>query len=320
MTTAFITGITGQDGQLLASKLSAHGVEVHGLVLSTVNSGTIPFSEGVVFHQGDLSQPETVASVIKSVKPDEIYNLGGLGSVAFSWGEPVTAGTVNGIGAVAVMAAARDLQQSEGRQVKVLQASSSEIFGQASEIPQNELTPIRPINPYGAAKAYAHMQAAIFRSQGIPVSTAILYNHESTLRPETFVTRKITSAAARIAHDGGGYLALGNLDVRRDWGWAPDYVDAMILANRHPVPDDYVIATGETHSVADFVAAAFKRVGIPDWQNHIRIDPQFVRPVDPSVQVGDNIKARRVLGWEPTVTFAELVNRMVDHDIATLNG
>jgi len=221
---------------------------------------------------------------------------------------------------VALYEAARRLQEDAGRPVRVLQASSAEIFGDPDRTPQDEGTSIRPTSPYGAAKAYAHQVAAVYRARGLGVSTCVLYNHESPRRPETFVTRKITAAAARIARDGGGTLALGNLDVRRDWGWAPDYVDAMVRALRHHDPDEYVVATGRTHSVAEFVAAAFAAAGIDDWEAHVEIDPRFVRPVDPAEQVGDPRKARDVLGWEASLEFEQLVARMVHHDLELLTA
>ncbi len=202
--------------------------------------------------------------------------------------------------------------------MRVIQASSAEIFGVPDRAPQDETTSVRPVSPYGAAKAYAHHMARVFRSRGLHAATCILYNHESTLRPPTFVTRKVTMAAARIAHDGGGTLTLGDLSVRRDWGWAPDYVDAMVRAVRHEAPDDFVVATGRTHTVEDFVVAAMRRVGIEDWRAHVTTDPSLVRPAETAEQVGDASKARRVLGWAPTVDFEEIVGRMVEHDVALL--
>ncbi|MCL1801323.1 MAG: GDP-mannose 4,6-dehydratase, partial [Promicromonosporaceae bacterium] len=237
----------------------------------------------------------------------------------FSWEHPTLVGQVCGLGAIAIMEAALNLQSASGKPVKVIQASSAEIFGNPEQIPQTETTPIRPVNPYGTAKAYAHLSASVFRSRGLPVSTVILYNHESPRRPETFVTRKITAQVARIARDGGGTLSLGNLESRRDWGWAPDYVDAMLLIAAQPEADDYVIATGKAHSVGEFAAAAFAQVGIENWRDYVIVDPNLVRPAEAALQVGDATKARVRLGWRPTVGFAELVGRMVDNDVALLD-
>lgn len=322
MTRALITGITGQDGGYLAERLLAEGVEVHGMVHDG-DQARGAFRERypqVHLHEGDLADHPGLEALLAEVAPDEVYNLAGVTSVAFSWREPLLTAQLSGVAAAVIMQAALDLQERTGRRVAVLQTSSAEIFGQAQVVPQDESTPVAPVTPYGAAKAYAHHMARVLRGRGAHVATTILFNHESPRRPEGFVTRKITAGVARIAHDGGGTLTLGNLDSRRDWGWAPDYVDAMVRAVRHPVADDFVVATGQTHSVAEFVAAAFARVGIEDWERHVVVDPDLVRPVDAALQVGDAAKARRELGWEPTVAFDEIVGRMVDHDVALLGG
>ena len=330
MKKALITGITGQDGAYLSEFLLKKGYEVHGTKRrsSSFNTQRIdhlyqdPHVENkrFILHYGDLTDTSNLVRIIQQVQPDEIYNLGGISSVAFSWDHPVLTGKVSGLGAVAIMAEALQLQEALGRPVRVLQASSSEIFGDPSETPQKETTAIRPRNPYGAAKAYAHLSATAFRERGLPVSTVILFNHESPRRPETFVTRKITAGFARIAHEGGGTLALGNLDAQRDWGWAPDYVEAMVRAIRHDPADDFVIATGVTHSVADFVTTAAEHAGIANWREHVDIDPQFVRPFDAAIQVGDASKARELLGWSPTVAFDQLVARMVAADLTALDA
>jgi len=317
-TTALITGVTGQDGTLLARRLVAEGVQVHGLAHSAADRDAWSGPQGVQVHVGDLTDTAGIEALVRDVAPDEVYNLAGISSVAFSWDHPVLTGAVTGLGAVGVYEAARRAQEATGRAVRVVQASSAEIFGVPDRSPQDESTPVRPVSPYGAAKAYAHQMAAVYRSRGVHVATCVLYNHESPLRPEAFVTRKITAAAARIAAAGGGSLTLGNTDARRDWGWADDYVDALVRAVRHTEADDFVVATGRTHSVAEFVAAAFARVGIDDWQEHVETDPRFVRPVDPGEIVGDASRARQVLGWTPTVAFEEIVGRMVDHDVALL--
>jgi GDPmannose 4,6-dehydratase len=315
---ALITGVSGQDGQILADRLLAEGVEVHGLLRSPDDAVTL--RPGVVPHTGDLTDHARVAAVVRQVAPDQIYNLAGVSSVAFSWQHPVVTGAVSGLGAVAVFEAAYRLQESRGRAVRVLQASSAEVFGLPDRTPQDEGTSLRPVNPYGAAKAYAHTMAGVYRARGLPVSACVLYNHESPLRPDAFVTRKITRAAARIAVTGEGTLVLGNLDARRDWGWAPDYVDAMIRTVRHDVASDFVIATGRTHSVADFAATALRHAGVTDWERRVRVDPALARPVDAVELVGDPRKARDELGWEATVPFEEVVTRMVDHDIALLRA
>jgi len=316
---ALITGITGQDGHYLAHRLVADGYQVHGMVQSLTDPGIALLPDEVIFQIGDLTDVASIAAVVEKVAPDEIYNLGGISSVGFSWEHPTLTGLVSGLGAVAVMEAARALQDSSGKKVRVLQPSSAEIFGKATVIPQNEATAIAPVSPYGAAKAYAHLAARVFREEGLPVSTVILYNHESPLRPPSFVTRKITSGVARIKRDGYGVITLGDLSPKRDWGWAPDYVDAMIRVMRHDEPDDFVIATGVTHSVEDLVRLAFASAGITDWRAHVVQDAQYVRPIDACLQVGDYSKARTVLGWQPTVSFEQLVNRMVDHDLSLLH-
>jgi len=318
MTVAFVTGITGQDGSYLVDRLLADGVEVHGLVhqgdgLPQQVHDALPQIE---LHDGDLTDGQRLSAIVREVAPDEIYNLAAMSSVALSWREPALTGVVNGVAVAHLLEAAWQLQESRGRRVSFVQASSAEIFGQPATSPQDELTPVAPTNPYGAAKAYAHHLVGICRARGLAASSCILFNHESPRRPPTFVTRKITQAAARIARDGGGKMKLGNLDARRDWGWAPDYVDALVRAARYESGDDFVIATGRTHSVAEFAAAALSHVGIADWEKWVETDPQFVRPVDATELVGNASKALHDLGWQSTVDFAGLVGAMVDHDLA----
>jgi len=318
-----ITGITGQDGGYLAERLLAEGDEVHGMVHSE-DTAAADFRAGhpaAILHGGDLAESDVLRRLVAEVEPDELYNLGGISSVAFSWDQPVLTAELSGIAAAVLFQAAFQLQGKAGRRVAVVQASSSEIFGDAAESPQDELTPVRPVSPYGAAKAYAHHIAGVYRSKGLHVASCILFNHESPRRPTTFVTRKITSAAARIGVAGTGMLSLGNLDARRDWGWAPDYVDAMVRAARHEKADDFVVATGQTHTVAEFAEAALRHAGVgDDWRDHIEMDPQLLRPMDAPLMVGDAAKARRELGWAPTVDFGEIVGRMVDHDVALLRA
>lgn len=318
MARVVITGVTGQDGSYLAERLVDEGAEVHGLVHSA-DAATAAFAEShprIRLHHGDLGDEESLRRLLDDVEPDEVYNLGGISSVALSWKEPVLTGRLSGLAVTVLLDAATRVQERTGRRVSFVQASSSEIFGDAPSSPQDESTPLSPVSPYGAAKAYAHHAAAVYRGRGLHVATCILFNHESPRRPTTFVTRKITSAAAQIARTGSGTIRLGNLEARRDWGWAPDYVDAMVRAARHDVAGDFVVATGSTHTVAEFAEAALRRAGLgDDWERHVESAPEFFRPADTSVMVGDPGRARRELGWRPTVDFEEVVGRMVDHDL-----
>ncbi len=313
MTRAFVTGIGGQDGSYLAERLVADGVEVHALTHDLEPAPDLP---DVVLHSGDLRRADEVRRLVLDLAPDEVYNLAALSSVAQSWAEPDLTASVNGMAAVALLESALQAQEKSGKQVRFVQASSAEIFGQPAASPQDESTPIRPVNPYGAAKAYAHLMVDVYRKRDLHAVSAILYNHESPRRPEQFVTRKITSTVAAIAQGRADRLTLGNLDARRDWGWAPDYVDAMVRAARAGSPDDYVVATGVGRSVRDFVEAAFRRAAIEDWEQYVSTDPSLVRPADATDLTGDATRARAALGWEPTVDFEELVGRMVDADLS----
>lgn len=320
MTIAFVTGVSGQDGSYLVDDLVADGVEVHGLIRAQEPSGE-EFKlhhPGVVFHEGDLADSERLSSLIAEIAPDQIFNLGGISSVAFSWEHPELTALITGVSVATLLQAALSVQRSHDKQVRFVQASSSEIFGSPDASPQNELTPVRPVSPYGAAKAYAHHLVGVYRGQGMHASSCILYNHESIRRPETFVTRKITAGVARIAVGTQKKLVMGSLDARRDWGWAPDYVRALRLAGDNEVADDYVIATGESHTVAQFVEAAFAAVGISDWQSYIEVDPRFLRPVDVASMEGDASKIRTSLGWTPSVSFEGIVRMMVEHDVSLL--
>ena len=315
---ALVTGATGQDGSYLVELLLAEGVEVHALVRGEEPDGRPRASlpDGVHTHTADLLDGDRLEAVVGEVEPTELYNLGGLSSVARSWQEPALTAQVSGLAVGRLLKGALDLQERTGRPVRVVQASSAEVFGHAQQVPQDEDTPVRPLTPYGAAKAYGHMLVAVYRARGLHASSCILYNHESPRRPETFVTRKVTAAAARIAHGLQDELAMGNLDARRDWGWAPDYVAAMVLAARADEGRDYVVATGVGHSVREFVAAAFTAAGISDWERYVTLDPRFARPSDAPEQLGDAARARELLGWSPTVPFEEIVARMVQHDLA----
>ena len=318
---ALVTGITGQDGGYLAEQLLGEGVTVHGMVHDgdPQVASLLARSPAVVLHRGDLLDEASLAAVVAAAEPDEVYNLAGISSVAFSWDKPVLTADITALGAARLLEQVWQYQQRRGTQVSFVQASSAEIFGSATQIPQTELTPLAPNSPYGAAKAYAHQLVAVYRARGLDATSVVLYNHESPRRPSTFVTRKITQAAARISRGLASELALGNLEVRRDWGWAPDYVDAMVRAARADVAQDFLIATGEAHSVAEFVAAAFSRAGLADWERYVRIDPAFARPVDAALQVGDASKARDLLGWAPTVGFADLVGAMVEEDLRLID-
>ncbi|MEV8212690.1 GDP-mannose 4,6-dehydratase [Leifsonia sp. NPDC077715] len=308
---ALITGSKGQDGSYLAELLHSRGWEVH-----TLDRAPGPDVEIISRrHAGSVDDVETVDRVVAMADPDCIFNLAGMSSVADSWADPVATARTNGVAVVALLQAALRQQESTGRPVRFVQASSAEIFGAAERVPQDETTAIRPTSPYGASKAFAHSSVGVSRSRGVHASSAILFNHESPRRPLKFVTRKITNGVARIASGEAFTLSLGNLDAERDWGWAPDYVDALLRMAEADRPDDYVIATGVSRSVRDFVRTAFAAVGIAEWERHVTTDPSHLRPVDAPVLRGDAGRARRVLGWSPTVTFEQMVERMVHHDL-----
>ncbi|MEF2977761.1 GDP-mannose 4,6-dehydratase [Subtercola sp. YIM 133946] len=317
MPVALITGISGQDGSYLAESLLADGYDVHGIVRDDTeeNLAALGRPGRLTLHTVDLQAPDALEEVVALTSPDELYSLAAISSVAASWKDPVQTGAVNGQVVVRLLEAALRVEQQAGHPVRLVHASSAEIFGQAGETPQVETTAIRPSSPYGASKAYAHLSVGVYRGRGLHASNTILYNHESPRRPETFVTRKITASVARISAGLQQGIELGNLDARRDWGWAPDYVAAMRLAARAPEAGDFIVATGVSHTIADFLDAAFARVGIDDWSGLVTVNPEFVRPVDPAEQLGDASKARRELGWQPTVDFETLVARMVDHDL-----
>jgi GDPmannose 4,6-dehydratase len=313
---ALITGVTGQDGWYLSGLLLADGYEVFGLVH---RHDGVPAHDGVIVVPGNLADPAEVQAAVDYAQPDEIYNLAGISSVALSWQYPMLTAEVTGLGLLRVITAVGALRESRGRQSRIVQASSAEIFGEAPG-PQAEGTPIAPVTPYGAAKAFAHQLARVYRGAGASISTAILYNHESPRRPEAFVTRKITSTVAKIARGEADRLRIGNLGARRDWGFAGDYAHALRLIGRHPAADDFVVASGESHTVADFVETAFRRIGVTDWRALVDVDPRFQRPVDPPEQRGDSGKLRRELGWCPSKTFEDMVNEMVDADLQLVDS
>ncbi len=324
MKKALITGITGQDGSYLAELLLAKGYEVHGIIrrASTFNTGRIdhlyrdPHINGVhlFLHYGDIADSTNLIKLLYRIQPDEIYHLAAQSHVRVSFDIPEYTGDVTGLGTVRILEAIRET----GLKAKFYQASSSEMFGKVQEVPQRETTPFYPRSPYGAAKVYAYWVTVNYReSYGMFACNGILFNHESPRRGETFVTRKITRAVAHIKAGLQDKLYLGNLNAKRDWGYAPDYVEAMYLMLQHDQPDDYVIATGETHSVREFLEEAFSYAGL-DWRDYVEIDPKYYRPAEVDLLVGDASKARRMLGWKPKTTFKELVRLMVDADMAGL--
>ncbi len=317
--TALITGITGQDGSYLAELLLSQGYEVHGIVRRSSLERTERIAhiiEKVHVHQGDLLDQFSLAAIIGEVKPDEVYNLAAQSFVPTSWSQPVLTGEFTGLGVTKMLEAIRHTHPT----ARFYQASSSEMFGKVRESPQNELTPFYPRSPYGVAKVYGHYITVNYReSFGLFAVSGILQNHESPRRGIEFVTRKVTNGAARIKLGLIDQLRMGNLDARRDWGFAGDYVEAMWLMLQQDKPDDFVIATGETHTVAEMCDIAFSRLGL-DYRKHIVTDPALLRPAEVDLLVGDASKAKRLLGWEPKVRFRELIEMMADADLAMLRA
>jgi GDPmannose 4,6-dehydratase len=325
MPRALITGITGQDGFYLSEHLLAQGYEVYGLIRGQANprralvERTLP---DVRIVDGDLLDQASLINVVQKVKPDEIYNLAAISFVMLSWNQPELTGEITGLGALRMLEAIRlsagasPSRSKSAKGVKFYQASSSEMFGRVRETPQNERTPFHPRSPYGVAKAYAHYITVNYReSYNIHACSGILFNHESPRRGPEFVTRKITLAAARIKLGLQDELRLGNLEPRRDWGYAGDYVRAMHMMLRHPEADDYVIGTGETHQIKEFAELAFARLGL-DWQDYVKTDEQFIRPAEVDLLIADASQANEKLGWKPAVSFRQLVEMMVDADLA----
>ena len=317
---AFVTGITGQDGSYLAEFLLEKDYEVHGIIRrsSSFNTKRIEHlytdpherDARLFLHFGDLSDGTGLRNVLDKSRPDEVYNLGAQSHVRVSFDQPVYTAEVGGIGTVRLLEAIRDT----GVETKFYQASSSEMYGKVVETPQSERTPFHPRSPYGCAKLYSFWQTVNYReSYGLFACNGILFNHESPRRGETFVTRKITRAATRIKEGLQDKLYLGNLDAKRDWGFAGDYVEAMWLMLQQDEPGDYVIATGETNSIRDFLDLAFKRVEL-DWHKYVEVDPRYLRPAEVDLLLGDASRARKVLNWQPRVSFQELVAMMVDAD------
>jgi len=324
MIKALITGITGQDGSYLADLLLEKGYEVHGIIrrASSFNTGRIdhlyndPSIYGVrlFLHYGDIADSTNLIKLLYRIQPEEVYNLAAQSHVRVSFDIPEYTGDVTGLGTVRILEAIRET----GLKAKFYQASSSEMFGKVVESPQTESTPFYPRSPYAAAKVYAHWSTVNYREPyGLFACSGILFNHESPRRGETFVTRKITRAVARIKAGRQDKLFLGNLDAKRDWGYAKEYVEAMWLMLQQAEPDDYVVATGQTNSVREFLEEAFSYAGI-DWRDHVELDPKYLRPAEVDYLIGDAAKAKRALGWTPKVTFKELVRLMVDADIESL--
>jgi GDPmannose 4,6-dehydratase len=320
MPRALITGITGQDGPYLAELLLDKGYEVFGLIRGQNNPKREMVERelpGVKLLTGDLTDLSSLIRAYGAARPDEIYNLGAISFVAYSWENARVTSEVTGMGVLNALEAIRLYAEGNLSDVRFYQASSSEMFGKVQQVPQSEGTLLWPRSPYGVAKVFGHYMTINYReSYGLHASSGILFNHESPRRGPEFVTRKITQAVARIKLGLQDKLALGNLDAQRDWGFAGDYVEAMWLMLQQDAGDDYVVATGETHSIREVLDLAFSRVGIEDWSRFVFQDPSFFRPAEVDLLVGDPTKAREKLGWTPKVNFAELVHMMVDHDLA----
>lgn len=323
---ALITGITGQDGSYLAELLLKKGYEVHGIIRrsSSFNTGRIihVFEDPhdphprLILHYGDLADSNTINKLINTIAPDEIYHLGAQSHVRVSFDIPEYTANIAALGTLRILEALKE----SARPVKFYNAGSSEMFGNALETPQRETTPYNPQSPYGVAKVFAsHMTRNYREAYGLFAVNGILFNHESPRRGETFVTRKITRGIARILAGKDEKIYLGNLEAKRDWGYAPEYVEGMWLMMQQDKPDDYVIATGESHSIEEFLAEAFRLAGVADWKKHIAIDPRYFRPTEVNILRGDASKAKAKLGWEPKVKFKELVRIMLEADLEKEN-
>jgi GDPmannose 4,6-dehydratase len=323
-----ITGITGQDGSYLSELLLDHGYEVHGIIrrTSTFNTDRIdhiyedPHSEqaNLFLHYGDLTDGTTLRRILEEVQPTEIYNLGAQSHVRVSFDVPEYTVDAVAMGTLRLLEAIRDYRQRTGIDVRYYQAGSSEMFGKVQAVPQSETTPFYPRSPYACGKVYAHWQTVNYReSYGMFACNGILFNHESPRRGETFVTRKITRALARIVAGQQSKIYMGNLDSKRDWGYAKDYVRAMWLMLQQSEPDDYVVATGETYSVREFLEIAFNYVNL-NWEDYVAFDERYLRPAEVDLLIGDPNKAKTKLGWQPSVTFEELVQLMVEADLQAL--
>ncbi len=320
MPRALITGITGQDGLYLAELLLAKGYQVFGLIRGQNNpkralvEAELP---AVKLLTGDITDLSSLIRAYNVARPDEVYNLGAISFVAYSWENAALTSDVTAMGVLNMLEATRLYAGDDVSKVRFYQASSSEMFGKVQHVPQSESTLLWPRSPYGVAKVYGHYMTINYReSYGMHASSGILFNHESPRRGSEFVTRKVTTAVARIRLGLQDRLSLGNLDAKRDWGFAGDYVEAMWLMLQADEADDYVISTGETHSIRELLDIAFARVGIDDWDRYVFVDPKFFRPAEVDLLIGDSTKARKRLGWAPKVSFPELVHMMVDNDLA----
>jgi GDPmannose 4,6-dehydratase len=319
MPRAFITGITGQDGQHLAEFLHGRGYDVYGMVKGQNNPKATKLQQEMPFVElvpGDLADLPSLVAALQYAQPDEVYNLGAISFVALSFSQAELTANITGLGVLRMLEAIRMVGGGENNPIRFYQASSSEMFGKVRETPQTELTPFHPRSPYGCAKVFGHDIVVNYReSYGMHASSGILFNHEGPRRGMEFVTRKVTNAAARIKLGLQHELVMGTLDAKRDWGYAGDYVKAMWLMLQQDEPGDYVIATGQTHSIEDLVERAFGEVGIENWRDYVRQDPKFYRPAEVDLLIGDPSKAKEQLGWEREVDFPELIKMMVDHDL-----
>jgi GDPmannose 4,6-dehydratase len=319
MKRALITGVTGQDGMYLSRLLVSKGYEVYGLVRGQNNPKLDvikAWAPEVKIVTGDLLDQSSLLRALNIAQPDEVYNLGAISFVAYSWENAQLTSQVTGLGVLNMLEAIRLYAHDDASKVRFYQASSSEMFGRVQEVPQRETTLLWPRSPYGVAKVYGHYMTINYReSYGMHASSGILFNHESPLRGPEFVTRKISRAVARIALGLQEQVSLGNLDAKRDWGFAGDYVEAMWLMLQQDEASDYVVSTGETHPVREYLDIAFNHVGISDWEKHVYQDPQFFRPAEVDLLIGDSAKAAENLGWRPKVSFKELVEMMVDADL-----
>jgi GDPmannose 4,6-dehydratase len=317
---ALITGITGQDGRHLSQFLAAKGYQVFGLVHGQANpkidlvQGENPALELL---EGDLRDLSSLIAVVEQVQPDEVYNLGAISFVQLSFKQAELTAEITGLGVLRMLEAVRIVGGTDSNPIRFYQASSSEMFGKVQQTPQTETTTFHPRSPYGAAKVFGHYTTVNYReAYGIRASSGILFNHEGPKRGLEFVTRKVTNSVARIQLGLQEVITMGNIDSSRDWGYAGDYVEAMWMMLQQDEPDDFVIATGETHSIRDLLDVAFRHAGIDDWTPYVRQDPRFYRPAEVDLLIGDSSKARRKLGWKPLVSFEELVRMMYEHDLA----
>ena len=320
MPRAFITGITGQDGHHLAEFLHSKGYDVYGMIKGQNNPRAAKLQEEMPFIElvpGDLADLPSLVAALQIAQPDEVYNLGAISFVALSFTQAELTANTTGLGVLRMLEAIRMVGGAQNNPIRYYQASSSEMFGKVRETPQTELTPFHPRSPYGCAKVFGHDIVVNYReSYGMHASSGILFNHEGPRRGLEFVTRKISNAAARIKLGLQHELVMGTLDAKRDWGYAGDYVKAMWMMLQQDEPDDFVISTGEAHTVQEFVEKSFAHAGLDNWEQYVRQDPKFFRPAEVDLLIGDSAKAKAVLGWEPEVGFDELVKMMVDNDMA----